>query len=92
MSLFTTSRIPTQATGVAKGDESTDNYCSLDPICETLSTDSRRSDGKNEVLLNERHEFAGIPCHIESSCGVSTEENIFPGQVFEHEEYARLKH
>ena len=86
-----TSSTPTQA-GVNKGDESTTNYCSLDPIYEPLSNDSRRSDGKNEVLLNEGHEFAGIPCHVESSNGVSTEENILPGQVFEHEHYAHLKH
>ena len=89
-----TSGTPTQTIGANMGDESTADYSSLDPIiCKTSSTDSRRYyDGKNEVFLNEGNEFADIPCHLESNSGVSTEENIFPGELFQDEQYAHLKH
>ena len=71
------------------GDESTANYSILGPTYDV--TDSRRADGRNQLLLSERYKFADIR-HTESSGGVSTGENVFPGKFIEHEDYAHLQH
>ena len=85
---------PTQVTRVTSGDKSTTTYSSLDPAYATI--DSRRSDSRsrNQVLLSERYEFADIHGPVESSGGMSIEENVSPGQPIErcHEYYAHLQH
>ena len=84
---YTTSGTPTQVTRVTKEDESTTNYSSLG-----LTYDSRRSDFRNQVLISEKHTFAGTQCHVERSGVVSTEDSVFPGQLIEHGHYAHLQH
>ena len=91
MSHSTTSGTPIQVTRVTSGDKSTSNYSSLGPTYEMI--DSMRSDGRNQMLISERYEFADVQYQIENSGpgGVSTEENVFPGQAAEDEDYAYLQ-
>lgn len=86
----TTSGTTTQVTSATIGDKSTANYSSLGPTYETIY--SRSSNGRNQVLISERYEFADIQHQVENSGGVSTEENVFPGQVIEDEDYQYLQH
>ena len=86
----TTSGTTTQVTRATSGVKSTANYSSLGPTYETI--DSRSSDGRNQVLISERYEFADIQHQIENSGCVSTEESVFTGQVSEEKEYAYLQH
>ena len=72
------------------GDKSATNYSSLGPTYERI--DSSSSNGRNQVLISERYEFADTHHQVENSGGVSTEESVFPGQLIEEEDYAYLQH
>ena len=85
-----TSGTTIQVTRANSEDKSATNYSSLGPTYETI--DSSRSDGRNQVLISERYEFADIHHQVENNGGVSTEKSVFPGQVIEEEDYAYLQH